>query len=437
VPIEDTNARHPAAKVPVVQDRRTVWDMRRVRENRSMVVVAALVGIVLAGACSFDANNLRARPHTNAGATDSGGADVPAMDLPAAEDRPMDRAFGSQDSIVEVYSEDADTTPTATDAAETEDGIHHDTEDTVQRETDTSVDLPADTSDTSDTGGAGGGADDAGAEGGTADGGANGSGGASGGAGGSGAGGAGTGGANGDGGGAGGAGPTGSGGATTTDASADIGPVSPPAGLVAWWKMDEVSGSATAADATGKGNNATLTGLNTTSAWTTGRSGGALKCDGSGSALVNNSASLNTITTGVTVSAWAYRPSATTGKGVVLSREVGTTFAEHYWLGISGDNVGFSGSSGNVISNTAVPIGVWTHLAVTHDGTTVRIYVNGAQVYSNLSNGVFKADTSKLTICGNQNDTSGAITERWNGLVDDLQLYSRALMATEVAALAK
>jgi hypothetical protein len=381
------------------------------------------------------------------------------MDLPAAEDGPLDRDFWPEDSIVKVDSEDADTMPAAPDAAETEDGINHDVEDTVSREADTSVDLPADTGDTSDTGGGAGGerADGAGAAGGTngsggagggaggssangsgADGGTNGSGGAGGDAGGSGAGGAGTGGANGDGGGAGGAGPNGSGGATTIDASADIGgSVSPPCGLVAWWKMDEVSGSATAADASGKGNNATLTGLNPTSAWTTGRSGGALRCDGSGSALVNNSASLNTITTGVTVSAWVYRPSATTGKGVVLSREVGTTFAEHYWLGISGDNIGFSGSSGNVISNTAVPIGVWTHLAVTHDGTTARIYVNGAQVYTNLSNGVFKADTSKLTICGNQNDASGAITERWNGLVDDLQLYSRALMATEIAALAK
>jgi hypothetical protein len=50
---------------------------------------------------------------------------------------------------------------------------------------------------------------------------------------------------------------------------------------------------------------------------------------------------------------------------------------------------------------------------------------------------VFKADSSKLTICGNQNDASGAITQRWNGLVDDLQLYNRALTATEIAGLAK
>jgi hypothetical protein len=200
--------------------------------------------------------------------------------------------------------------------------------------------------------------------------------------------------------------------------------------------MDEVSGRATVADASGKGNNATLAGLNAASAWTTGRSGGALRCDGSGGALVNSSTSLNTITTGVTISAWVYRASASTGYAVVLSREIGTTFSEHYWLGINGDNVGFSGSSGNVVSTTAVPIGIWTHLAVTHDGNTARIYVNGSQVTSKILNAVFKSDTSKVVICGNQNDTSGAIQERWNGLVDDLQLYSRALTATEIADLA-
>jgi hypothetical protein len=76
-------------------------------------------------------------------------------------------------------------------------------------------------------------------------------------------------------------------------------------------------------------------------------------------------------------------------------------------------------------------------MAATDDGSTVRIYVNGFQVASKNVNDVFKADTSKLTICGNQNDSSGAVTQRWNGLVDDLQLYNRPLTATEIASLAK
>jgi hypothetical protein len=221
-----------------------------------------------------------------------------------------------------------------------------------------------------------------------------------------------------------------------TDTGGTDGSVSLPAGLVAWWKMNEAAGSATAVDSSGNGNNGTLTGLNAASAWTTGRTGGALKCDGSGSALVSDSTSLDGITAGVTISAWVNRLGASTGFTAVLSREIGTTITEYYYLGLSGDKAEFYSSSSG-LSTTSIPIGIWTHMAATDDGSTVRIYVNGFQVASKNVNDVFKADTSKLTICGNQNDSSGAVTQRWNGLVDDLQLYNRPLTATEIASLAK
>ena len=214
------------------------------------------------------------------------------------------------------------------------------------------------------------------------------------------------------------------------------GSVSLPAGLVAWWKMDEAAGNDTASDASGNGNHAALTGLDPASAWTTGRTGGALKCDGSGSALVNQSISLDGITTGVTVSAWVNRLSATTGFTAILSRETGTTNSQYYWLGLSGDKAEFYGSAG-VLSTTTVPIGIWTHLAATDDGSTARVYVNGSQVTSKSVSDVFRVDASKLVICGNQNDASGTVTQLWNGLVDDLQLYNRVLTATEIANLAK
>jgi hypothetical protein len=81
------------------------------------------------------------------------------------------------------------------------------------------------------------------------------------------------------------------------------------------------------------------------------------------------------------------------------------------------------------------PIGVWTHLAVTHDGATARLYMNGSLVTSRSFVAAFRPDTAKVVICGNQNDASGAIQERWNGLVDDVRLYNRALSSTEIAGL--
>ena len=334
--------------------------------------------------------------------TEAGAMDTAETEADATIDHTVDQYFGGADSCVEVEVEHAG---------------------------DAYADLPLGTGGTFDTGGAEGagggdtggmpGPDAAAARDGTAAGGSAGTF-DTGGAGGA------------DGGGSGGM--VGFGGAIATGGTG--GSVSLPAGLVAWWKMDEPAGSSTAVDASGNGNNATLSGLNPALAWTTGHTGGALKCDGSGSALVSDSTSLDGITAGVTISAWVNRLGASTGFTAVLSREIGTTITEYYYLGLSGDKAEFYSSSSG-LSTTSIPIGIWTHMAATDDGSTVRIYVNGFQVASKNVNDVFKADTSKLTICGNQNDSSGAVTQRWNGLVDDLQLYNRPLTATEIASLAK
>ena len=429
---------------PSAPDGKSAEGMPHVRESRLILAVAAFVAVVLAAACSFDASRLRPRRFADSGASEAVARDTDATEVDALLDHPFDQNLGVQDSVVEVGSDWA--------SAMFEVGALADAGSSMGDAADTRTDLPLGTDGSVDSGGAGG--TDGGATGGTDGsvdtGGAGGTdGGATGGTDGS----VDTGGAGGTGGGAtagtngsvdtGGAGGTG-GGATggtagsgsTSATGGSGGSVSLPAGLVAWWKMDEAAGSDTATDASGNGNTATLTGLNPASAWTTGRTGGALKCDGSGGALVNDSVSLDGITTGVTIAAWVNRLSATTGFSAVLSRETGTTNGQYYWLGLSGDDAEFYGLSG-VLSTTTVPMGIWTHMAATHDGTTARIYVNGAQVTSKSSSDVFKADTSKLTICGNQNDASGAITELWNGLVDDLQLYNRVLTATEIANLAK
>ncbi|MGB7809616.1 MAG: LamG domain-containing protein [Polyangia bacterium] len=441
---ESNTRRHLAMEPPSAPDGKSAEGMPHVRESRLILAVAAFVAVVLAAACSFDASRLRPRRFADSGASEAVARDTDATEVDALLDHPFDQNLGVQDSVVEVGSDWA--------SAMFEVGALADAGSSMGDAADRRTDLPLGTDGSVDTGGAGG--TDGGATGGTDGsvdtGGAGGTGGGAtagtngsvdtGGAGGTGGGATAgtngsvdTGGAGGTGGGATG-GTAGSGSTSATGGSG--GSVSLPAGLVAWWKMDEAAGSDTATDASGNGNTATLTGLNPASAWTTGRTGGALKCDGSGGALVNDSVSLDGITTGVTIAAWVNRLSATTGFSAVLSRETGTTNGQYYWLGLSGDDAEFYGLSG-VLSTTTVPMGIWTHMAATHDGTTARIYVNGAQVTSKSSSDVFKADTSKLTICGNQNDASGAITELWNGLVDDLQLYNRVLTATEIANLAK
>ena len=86
------------------------------------------------------------------------------------------------------------------------------------------------------------------------------------------------------------------------------------------------------------------------------------------------------------------------------------------------------GGSARLLDGTAaVPVGLWTHLAATYDGTTQRLYVNGTQVSSLAVAGTIITSTSPLKIGGN------AIWGEWfNGTIDEIRIYNRALTATEI-----
>ena len=67
----------------------------------------------------------------------------------------------------------------------------------------------------------------------------------------------------------------------------------------------------------------------------------------------------------------------------------------------------------------------WTHLAVTYDGTSVRLYVNGTQVATTAAHAARSPrSTSPLRIGGNT-----IWGEYFSGLIDEVRVYNRALSA--------
>jgi chitodextrinase len=202
-------------------------------------------------------------------------------------------------------------------------------------------------------------------------------------------------------------------------------PPPPNSGVVGAWGFSEGSGTTTA-DASGNGNAGTITGAT----WTAqGRHGNALSFNGAGNVVrVASSTSLN-LTTGMTLSAWIRPTAAQSGWRTILQRQ-----ADAYFLSASnGDPLHpagggtFGGSTEFVGGPTANPVNTWTHVALTYDLATLRLYVNGTQVATHGATGAIQTTTNPLWIGGNS-----PYGEYFQGLIDEVRVYKRALTQAEI-----
>ena len=198
--------------------------------------------------------------------------------------------------------------------------------------------------------------------------------------------------------------------AVLTDAAAAA------SGPVAAYSFDEGAGT-TLHDLSGHGNTGTISGP----AWTDGRTGNALELDGvDDSVTVPDSASLDLLA-GMTVEAWV-RPRTAGAWRAVAAKDAAYALYAADGGGTPSGHVTTLGELG-VGAPSPLPLLTWTHLAVTWDATTLSLYVNGSRVASRLALGVLLPSSSALSI--------GRL---FDGRIDELRLYDRALSAAELAA---
>ncbi len=81
--------------------------------------------------------------------------------------------------------------------------------------------------------------------------------------------------------------------------------------------------------------------------------------------------------------------------------------------------------------DVVLPIGVWTHVAATFDGTTATFYIDGSATGSGPFS--FASDTESPVVFGACQGNGG---NPFNGALDEVRLYNRALSQEEVASLA-
>src|SRR5581483_2231695 len=88
---------------------------------------------------------------------------------------------------------------------------------------------------------------------------------------------------------------------------------------------------------------------------------------------------------------------------------------------------GAGGTFGEVYGTTTLPVGAWTHLAVTYDGATLRLYVNGTQVSSVARSGPIATSTNPLQIGGD-----GLYGQYFAGVIDEVRVYSVARTPSQI-----
>src|SRR6188472_1929439 len=199
-----------------------------------------------------------------------------------------------------------------------------------------------------------------------------------------------------------------------------------PSDLVAAYAFDEGAGTSVA-DLSGNGNAGVLDGAS----WTTaGKFGGALSFNGSSARVrVPDSASLD-LTTQATLEAWVYPAATQSGWRAVVQKEPDSyllSASTHVGALRPGAGVTVGGSVPTIFAPSALPVGVWSHLAMTYDGTQLRMFVNGTQVSSAPLTGPISPTTSPLWIGGNS-----PYGEYFSGRIDEVRVYRSALTQAEI-----
>jgi hypothetical protein len=200
----------------------------------------------------------------------------------------------------------------------------------------------------------------------------------------------------------------------------------PKRGPIAAWSFDEgLEAGPTVEDITGDEHEGTIEGATRTE---NGRFGGALEFSGEESCVsVPDSESLQ-LAEGFTLEAWVKSSGSPTADPILFKESEGIySYAmgigfEHY-----GKPQGFADGE-ELRGSEGIEPGVWTHLAFTYDGSTLRLYVNGEEVESEPV-GMLDLQSKGPLYIGCDGPAYG---DHFRGRIDEVRIYDRALDDSEV-----
>lgn len=198
--------------------------------------------------------------------------------------------------------------------------------------------------------------------------------------------------------------------------------------LIAAWGFDEAAGT-TARDSSEHSLPLTVNGG---SSWVSGHSGGtAIANTGTGGAIRTSWTSLSSP---VTIMCWARPTDLTAGTNrPLIGVWDGTDASGATQVAIWAQRGDFSTPNvlqGNVrvdgglvaVSQSALTLNTWVHVALSFDGTSLRLFRDGAQVSSFTNTGGIGAGTFSFLV----------VPSAANAQVDDVRVFNTALNAAQI-----
>ncbi len=210
----------------------------------------------------------------------------------------------------------------------------------------------------------------------------------------------------------------------------------PSNGLVGWWPFN-----GNANDESGNGNHGTVNGATLTSD-RFGNVGKAYDFDGVDDFIFGNANSSLIMSNQITISSWVNTQSNAQQRIFTLGNDQNifnfqyslfttsqNAFIKLYFIAY-GQNSNFEPQGPNVSSGSLVS-NSWNLLVVTYDGVSLKYFINGTlDKQISISDSFIQNQFLKFLI-GKRSDNS----EIFNGKLDDIAIYNRALTPQEIAAM--
>ncbi len=175
--------------------------------------------------------------------------------------------------------------------------------------------------------------------------------------------------------------------------------------------------------------------------YSVGQLGDAVSLDGSGDGIELGALNLNP--TEFTLSLWFYADDFGVHDARFISRATGVFDDDHWWMlsTLDGSKLRMrlktNGSTSTLISNAGVlSTGDWTHIAGVYDGSRMILYRNGQEVASLVKTGSVDQSGTVQAAIGNQPTAAGE-TRPFDGLLDDIRIFDRALSPAEILTLSE